>query len=33
MPATLSLMRSVLEKLGIGGDETPGAFDGEWRGG
>ncbi len=26
-------MRSVLEKLGIGGDETPGAFDGEWRGG
>ena len=25
-------MRSILEKLGIG-DEAPGAFDGEWRGG
>ncbi|MFN2508402.1 MAG: aldehyde dehydrogenase family protein, partial [Chthoniobacterales bacterium] len=25
-------MRSVLEKLGIG-DEAPGSFDGEWRGG
>ena len=32
MPASLSLMRSVLEKLGIG-DEVDGAFDGEWRGG
>ena len=32
MPEALSLMRSVLEKLGIG-DETAGAFDGEWRGG
>jgi aldehyde dehydrogenase (NAD+) len=32
MPEALSLMRSVLEKLGIG-EETLGAFDGEWRGG
>src|SRR4051812_1982165 len=31
MPASLPLMRSVLEKLGIG-EETLGAFDGEWRG-